>query len=322
MLELRHLHLVAAIADTGTVTAAAARLHLTQSALSHQLRDAEGRLGARLFERMGRRMRLTTAGERLLSAARSILEGLEQAEREIHRAVSGRLGPLRLTTQCHTVYHWLPGRLKIFQRSYPDVEVQVVAGATDEPVPWLLEGRIDLAIVHRLERDPRLESRPLWSDELVVVMHPRRPLARRSCIEARDFADQHLFVYSSALESNLVFREILIPAGVTPRRVSHIQLTEALIEMVKADLGITVLQRWSVAPQLERGELVARPLTAAGRLRRWNAVWRRRPAPPDYLTAFVEILARYPVPLGRTSAQRRLTPAAVITPGRARSRSG
>jgi len=316
MLDLRHLHLVAAIAETGTVTAAASRLHLTQSALSHQLRDAEARLGAKLFDRSGRRMRLTAAGERLLSTARLVLESLERAEREIQRATAGRRGPLRLTTQCHTVYHWLPARLKIFERDFPEVEVQVVAGATDHPIPWLVEGKIDLAIVSRMERDARLASRPLWSDELVVVMHPKKALARRPFIEARDFADQHLIVYSMPLESNLVFREMLIPAGVMPRRVSHIQLTEALIEMVKADLGIAVLQRWSVAPQLERHELAALPLTRSGRLRRWSAVWRRRPAPPDYLTAFVDVLAKHPVPLGRTPAQRRRIPAAVVAPER------
>lgn len=316
MLERRHLALMDAIADTGTVTAAAARLHLTQSALSHQLRDAESRLGARLFDRVGRRMRLTPAGERLLGAARPILENLAKTEREIQRDAAGRIGPLRLTTQCHTVYHWLPSRLRIFQRTHPDVDVQVVAGATDEPVPWLLDGRIDLAIVSRMERDARLVMRSLWSDELVVVMHPRHPMARRPWIDARDFADQHLFVYSLPPESNQVFREILIPAGVTPRRVSHIQLTEALIEMVKADMGVTVLQRWSVAPQLERGELVARPLTRAGRLRRWSAAWRRRPAPPGYLTAFVDVLARYPVPLGRTARQRRRTAASLLAPGK------
>ena len=315
MLELRHLHLIAAISDAGGVTAAAAKLHLTQSALSHQLRDAEERLETRLFDRIGRRMRLTPAGERLLRTARTILESLDQAEQDIRRAGRGDAGPLRLTTQCHTVYHWLPGRLKIFRRSHPDVEVRIVAGATDEPLVWLIEGRIDLAIAWRFERDPRLASRALWSDEMVVVMHPRHALARRRWIEARDFVDQHLFVYSRPLESNMLFREVLIPAGVTPRRVSHIQLTEALIEMVKADLGITVLQRWSVAPQLERGELVARPLTARGKLRRWSALWRRRPEPAAWLTDFVDTLARHPVPLGRTSAQRRRIPSAVVSPG-------
>jgi LysR family transcriptional regulator for metE and metH len=314
MLELRHLRLIAAIADAGGVTAAAAKLHLTQSALSHQLRDAEGRLGARLFDRVGRRMRLTPAGERLLQTARSVLESLDQTEQEIRRAAGDHAGRLRLTTQCHTVYHWLPARLKVFGRSHPDVDVQVVAGATDEPVAWLLEGRIDLAIASRFERDTRLVSRALWSDEMVALVHPKSPLARRKWIEARDFADQHLFVYSLPLESNMVFRELLIPAGITPRRLSHIQLTEAIIEMVKAGLGIAVLQRWSAAPQLERGELVALPLTSSGRLRQWKAVWRRRPAPPVWLTDFVEVLARYPVPLGRTSSQRRRTVSAVVAP--------
>src|SRR5207344_2382451 len=126
MLEVRHLHLVKAIAEEGGVTKAGRRLHLTQSALSHQLRDAEDRLGTRLFDRIGKRMVLTGAGERLLRSARAVLE-------EMQRAAEKPRGVLRLTTQCNTVYHWLPSRLRLYQRSFPGVELQVVAGVTDDP---------------------------------------------------------------------------------------------------------------------------------------------------------------------------------------------
>jgi LysR family transcriptional regulator for metE and metH len=124
-------------------------------------------------------------------------------------------------------------------------------------------------------------------------------------------------LYSTPRESYLVFREVLIPAGVAPTRVTHIQLTEAIVEMVKAGLGVSVLARWSVAPQLDRGELVARPLTRGGKYRAWSAAYRSRAAPP-HLLAFVELLAKYPLPLGATARERRRIAAALIEPGASR----
>ena len=106
--EVRHLRLVAAIADSGSLTRAGDRLHLTQSALSHQLRDIESRLGAALFLRVGKRLVLTPAGERLLASARDVLDRLQQTELEIRELGKERGGVLRLTTECYTCYHWLP----------------------------------------------------------------------------------------------------------------------------------------------------------------------------------------------------------------------
>ena len=303
-LEIRHLQLVQAIAEEGSLTRAGLRLHLTQSALSHQLRDAEERLGVKLFERVGRRLVLAAPGERLLRSARSVLSELGRAEEEIRRGAGGAHAVIRLTTQCNTVYHWLPSRLRRFQRTHPEVDLEVIGGATDDPVPALLEGAIDLAIVHRPTRDPRVRLRPLFRDEMAVVMHPGHRLSRAPFVAAEDLAPEHLILYSIPREANLVFREVLIPAGVAPRRVTHIQLTEAIVEMVKAGLGLSVLARWSVAPQVERGELVARPLTRSGRYRHWSAAYRSR-KPPAHLLAFVELLARHPLPVGATARERR-----------------
>jgi LysR family transcriptional regulator for metE and metH len=311
LLELRHLRLVQAIAEEGSVTRAGRRLHLTQSALSHQLRDVEERLGARLFDRIGKRMVLAPAGERLLACAPGVLGEVERAEQEIRLGAREGHGVLRLTTQCTTVYHWLPSRLRLFQKRDPDVEVQVVAGATNDPLAALLEGRIDLAIAYRGRGDARLQFVPLFKDEIVMVLHPEHPLTRKPFVAAADLVSEHLIVYLAPREANFVFRELLIPAGVTPHRVTHVQLTEATVELVKAGLGVATLPRWAVAPQIERGELVARPLTSGGRFRHWSAAYRRRPAPPEYLLRFVELLAKHPLPLGRTARERRQLPALV-----------
>src|SRR2546423_2813896 len=145
-LEIRHLKLVATVAETGSVTRAGNRLHLTQSALSHQLRDAEEQLGAPLFERKNGRMILTSAGDRLLQTARAVLTELDRAESDIQkngdlaRNATGPTGLLRISTQCHTAYHWFPPRLLLFQKKFPGVEVQLVIEATNNPFEALLEG--------------------------------------------------------------------------------------------------------------------------------------------------------------------------------------
>jgi LysR family transcriptional regulator for metE and metH len=308
---------VRAVAEEGSVTRAGTRLHLSQSALSHQLRDAEERLGRALFDRIGKRMRLNAAGERLLRAARAVLEELDRAVLDIRQGEGGRTA-LRLTTQCNTVYHWLPSRLTLFQAAHPGVDLQVVAGPPDDPVPALLRGDLDLAIVHRPVREPRLVLRPLFRDEMVVVMAPGHRLARRPFVAPQDFAAEHLIVYSIPREANLVFRDVLNPAGVSPARVTHIPLTEGIVELVKAGLGVGVLARWAVAPRVERGEVVAVPLTRAGRFRQWSAAYRRKPAPPAHLLGFVDVLARHPLPLGRTARERRRIAAVVDRPGAVR----
>src|SRR5438874_10611157 len=124
-LEVRHLKLVAAVADVGSLTRAGDRLHLTQSALSHQLRDIEARLGAPLLLRIGKRLVLTPAGERLLASAKAVLAQLEHTEAEIRQMGREKAGVLRLTTECYTCYHWLPPLLMHYRRRLPRVEVRI-----------------------------------------------------------------------------------------------------------------------------------------------------------------------------------------------------
>lgn len=290
ILETRHLRLVAAVAEHGSLTRAGRELHLTQSALSHQLLDLEGRLRTALFHRMGKRMVPTVAGLRLLEAARQTLPTLLAAEEELHRLASGRESVLRLSTECYTCYHWLPGVLDRFRTTFPRVEVQVVAEVTRQPVPALLDGRIDLGIVHTPERDERLEYLPLFRDELCVVLRPDHRLATRSFIRAEDFAGEQVVMYTMAERESALFQEVLLPAGVRPARVTTIQITEGIIELVKAGMGVAVLARWAVAPHLEAGTLRAVRLTRAGLTREWCAAIVRQPDPPAYLRGFSELL--------------------------------
>src|SRR5262249_29763815 len=246
-LEIRHLKLVAAIAETGSVTRAGNRLHLTQSALSHQLRDAEEQLGARLFERKNSKMTLTTAGERLLQAARSVLGELERAELEIQKNGAPAKGLIRISTQCHTVYHWLPPRLILFQKQFPDVEVQLVIEATNNPFEALLESNLDLAIINEPVRNRKIHYLPLFEDEAVIAVPPKHRLAGQRCAAPEDFVTENILLYPPKEESTLLMK-ILEPAGIRPRKVQEVTLTEAIIEMGIGGLEIAAPPKETLAP--------------------------------------------------------------------------
>jgi len=293
-LEVRHLKLVETVAKEGGLTKAANRLHVTQSALSHQLRDIEDKLGAPLFLRLNKKMLLTQAGERLLSSAPAVLEELRRAEEDIRQIALHREGILRISTECYTCYHWLPPVLKPFNHEFPRVEVRIVAEATRRPIETLLDGRLDLAITSTLIRNQKLTFKPLFKDEMVVIVSPDHPLASRAFFSAKDFASEHLLVYALPKEDLSIYQKVLIPAGVTPKQVSRVELTEAIIEMVKAGLGVGVMARWAVTPHLEAGTLRALPLTAKGFYRQWSAAIIRHNAKPPYLLRFVELMAANP----------------------------
>ena len=291
-LEVRHLRLVVAVAELGSLTRAGDRLHLTQSALSHQLRDIESRLGAALFLRVGKRLLLTPAGERLLASAREVLDRLDRTETEIRQMASDRAGLIRLSTECYTCYHWLPPLLAKYRPGFPRVDVQIDVAATHRPLERMLAGKLELAIVSSPVRDRRLAVRPLFDDELVVIASPDHRFARQTHVKLADIREETLFVYPPREES-LVLQNVLLPAGAAPARVEEVQLTEAITELVRAGLGIAILAPWAVKPLMESGAIVARPLTARGLKRQWSAVMPKDLAEVDYLREFVDLMARH-----------------------------
>jgi len=290
-LEVRHLRLIAAVAEEGSLTRAGERLHLTQSALSHQLLDIEERLGTPLFHRVSKRMLLTASGERLLHTARRVLVDLEQTEDDIRRFADDRQGVIRITTECYTCYHWLPELMQTFRQKHPRVDLQIDPDATNRPVEALLAGTIDLALMSADVDDRRLTARALFDDEMVLIMNPSHELAARDYIRPKELAGQTLLTYS-ALEENIAYQRVLRPAGLAPRGHMQVRLTEAAIELVRAGMGVSVLSRWAVAPQIAAGTLAARPLTARGLLRQWKAVTLRTARTPAYLDDFVALLAK------------------------------
>jgi LysR family transcriptional regulator for metE and metH len=294
-LEIRHLKLVVAVAETGSVTAASKRLHVTQSALSHQLRDAEEKVGTRLFLRSSKRMVPTIAGERMLRSARTILKELDTTRREI--AGNGQdAGLIRLSTECYTCYHWLPPLLKEFRAKYPKVEISIDGDATHDPLAALRDGRLDVGIVSGPIQDTRLRVDELFEDDLVLVMSSDHRLARKRSVRAEDLAGETMLIYPPRKESTLLNR-VLHPAGIVPAAVLEVALTEAILEFASAGMGIGLLARWAAEPWVKTGCIAARPLSNGGYRRNWKAVTLAASQRPAYMEEFVALLRRFPRPV-------------------------
>jgi LysR family transcriptional regulator for metE and metH len=310
-LEIRHLKLVAAVAETGSVTRAGNLLHLTQSALSHQLRDAEEQLGVALFERRNAKMILTSAGDRLLQTAHTVLGELDRAESDIQKNGDMSRGLIRLSTQCHTAYHWFPSRLILFQKKFPGVEVQLVLEATNNPFEALLEGRLDLALVCDRIRNRKISYTALFEDDVLIVVPPKHRLAAKNFAAPEDFTTENILLYPPRAESTLLTK-ILEPAGIRPRKIQEVLLTEVILEMVIGGLGIAALPRWAVGPQLAYGALVGVPLRPPGYKWQWSVAQLRENHPPAYVQEFTRLLADRPMLTDSFSrvprARRRISP--------------
>jgi LysR family transcriptional regulator for metE and metH len=264
-LELRHLRLVRAVVSTGSLTRAGDTLHVSQSALSHQLHDIEDRLGVSLFARIGRRLVLTAAGERLLQSAHEILDVVDRTEATL-RELAGRRGPLRVSVEGYTCYHWLPAVLERFRRKHPRVDVRIDPDATGNPVRTLLDGRIDVGLIVSRRPDPRLVQRSLFDDAMVVAVAKHHPLARRRSLGREEIAD-----------------ELLAGSGMFIP-------TEALVELVKAGLHLAVVSRWMIEPYVKQGAIRFVPL-AESAPRCWSAAVLAEMSELDYVRDFVDALA-------------------------------
>jgi LysR family transcriptional regulator, regulator for metE and metH len=305
-LETRQFRMLVAIADEGTVTRAASRLNVSQPALSHGLRTLEKRVGVALFARHARGLVATEAGERLLRTARTVLREIEHARLEIAGGAIGRGELLRLSTECYTAYHWLPPVFEAFRERCPGVELRVIPSAIGQPLKALREETLDVAIGVRRESYAGFVYHELFEDELVVVMHPDHPLASEPFATAQHFAGEHLLLFTEDPFDTTLMRVVLAPAGVMPREISYVPAPDALLELVRTGLGISVFAKWAVARQLRDGELVGIPLTNGGRRRQWYATVRKAIANRSAVTALVALLRQH-APAFQAAPPRRPT---------------
>ncbi|MFS6937650.1 transcriptional activator MetR [Neisseria animaloris] len=289
IIELRHLKTLLALEETGSVSLAAKRVFLTQSALSHQIRALENYYETPLFERKSTPLRFTPAGERLLQLARDLLPQVAAAERDMAQIIEGEAGELRLAVECHTCFDWLMPAMGEFRPLWPQVELDIVSGFQADPVGLLLQHRADLAIVSDAEPQSGITFQPLFAYGMVGICAKDHPLAAKNVWEAEDFADETLITYPVPDDMLDLLRKVLLPKGINPPR-RHSELTIAIIQLVASRRGIAALPYWTVMPYLEKDYVISRPITENGLQSELYAAMRAEDMGKTYLENFCQIV--------------------------------
>jgi LysR family transcriptional regulator for metE and metH len=288
-LELRHLETLLALAECGSLSKAAARLFLTQSALSHQLKTLEGHYGAALVEKNVRPLRFTAIGQRLLGLARTVLPEVAEAGRDVARLAQGHAGQLRIAVQCHNCFDWLMPAMDAYRSLWPEVELDIISGFVVNPLPLLERAEAELAVIHdKPEAQPHLTFSPLFRYESVALMSPRHRLAAKSWLQAQDFADETLITYPVPDEMLDVMKHCLTPAGISPRRRTA-ELTVAILQLVASGRGIAALPSWSVGNYIDRGYVVSRPIGQGGLRCELYAATSRAGGEAAYIREFIAL---------------------------------
>lgn len=290
LLELRHLRTLAALRDTGNLSKAGQVLHLTQSALSHQIKALEDACGAALFERKSSPLVFTAHGQRLLALADAVLPQVADAERDLSRLSQGVGGSLRLAVECHTCFDWLMPAMDALRERWPEVELDIVSGFHADPVGLLHQGRAEMAILsHGAVSEPGITLHPLFNFEMVAVLPRGHALLGKPWLEAADFAGQPLITYPVPDDMLDLVRRVLQPAGVAPARRTT-ELTVAMLQLVASGRGLCALPLWAVKPYLERGYVASQRITEAGLIGELYAATPASLSDKPYVQEFVALM--------------------------------
>lgn len=288
-LELKHLRMLCALAESGNMTRAAEKLCITQSALSQQLKDIETKLGTDLFFRTRRKMIITEAGRQLQGTAVEVIEAVDLAERAISRKMKGEKGELKVGTQCIFCYKWLPQVMRLFHGKFPNIEIEV--GNSVELLEELEGKKYDLIISGAVSPSEIHTSVPLFKDQLVCIMTEDHPLAACSFVQLSDFTGSNLIAHTDK-SRNRFYQQVLRPQGIEPKRIMNVGAPQAIIEMVVAGFGIAIFPRWAVAETLKTWRIVARPITPRGFPLTWHAVYLSHSNIPIYQQEFIRSISR------------------------------
>jgi LysR family transcriptional regulator, regulator for metE and metH len=275
--------------EIGNLSVAAKRVHLTQSALSHQLKTLEDHYGTTLFERKSNPLRLSPAGQRLLDLARNTLAGVDSAERDLLRLKGDTGGELRVVLECHTCFDWLMPVMDDFRRRWREVEVDLVAGFHSDPLELLREGKADLVIGSPTGRGRSWTVLPLFQFEILVVLPNEHRLRSRRYVEAADLAGETLITYPVP-EARIDFiREVLRPAGIKlTRRTS--ELTVAIVQLVASGRGIAALPNWGLKNYVDLEYVIAKRIGAKGLWSDLHAIASRALAAKPYFSEFASVV--------------------------------
>ncbi len=298
-IEFRHLRTIRAIHEAGGLARAADQLHITQSALSHQVKGLEDQAGVELFVRRSKPLKLSAAGRRLLVLAEKVLPEIEAIEQEFAGIQSGKSGRLHIAIECHACFEWLFPVLEKFRHAWPEVDVDIRPGLAFDALPALMREEVDLVVSSDPEELDGADFTPLFDYAPVFVASAQHPLAAKDFVEAADFRGETLITYPVDRARLDVFSQLLMPAKVEPASVRQVELTAVILLLVASNRGVAVLPDWVVREVRYNSDYVTRPITENGLTRRLYAATRGEDTTKPFMSHLLRLARTEPVKLQR-----------------------
>ncbi|OCA78396.1 LysR family transcriptional regulator [Chryseobacterium contaminans] len=287
-MEIKFLKLIKTIAEEGSIAGSSEKLFLTQSALSHQLKDLEIQLGFKVFYRTRNKWELTEEGSVLYKTACTVMDSIGNGLNAIQQIRAGAAGVIKISTECYSFYHGLPMFIQRMKVLYPEIEVDLVLEATHQPVEKVISNEIDIAVVtSKPSGNKDLVSIEIFEDEIFAVMHQENLLNDLEYVAADNFLDVHLIIHSFPLKTVSVYEKFLNPNGIMPVKISAVPLTEVALEMVQANMGITCMPKWALSSFRLSDELKLKKIGSKGLKRKHYLVVRKSDIGKKYVSDFL-----------------------------------
>jgi len=287
MIERNHLEVVREVDRSGSLTAAADALCLTQSALSHAMKKLEQQLGTPVWVREGRKLRPTQSGLYLLSLANRLLPQFEHAEELVGQIARGQRGSLRIGMECHPCYQWLLKVVGPYLEQWPGVDVDVKQRFQFGGIGALFGYDIDVLVTPDPLHRQGLIYEPVFDYEQVLVVPSSHPLASKSWAEPSDLESETLITYPVDAERLDIYTRFLVPAHSSPARHKTIETTDIMLQMVAAGRGVSALPRWLVEEYADQMPISPVRLGQAGIDKQIFLGLRERDASVEYLQSFM-----------------------------------
>ncbi len=288
-LTIRQLQMIRALQQAGSVSAAAQQLQVSQSALSHRIREAERLLGSDLYLRQNKRLIPTVTGERVAHAANIILDELERTEQDIGQLQAGIERNLRFGLHTYASSLWLPIMMQSVAEQLPQISVQICADISLNPLNALRNNDIDMALISGHVTAPDLVFTPLFDDELVAVMSADHWWTNQPSIQASAFAQQTYIAHHTNPETGREYDLVFSANQILPSRVIRAGMSEAVMAMVEANLGVTLMPAWSACCYAEKFAIQIRPLAGEKQILPWHLACTKQSAKEQHVQDFAII---------------------------------
>ena len=292
-LDIKHWQLLLAFDECGTLGKAADHLGISQSALSHRLAEAERRLGDNLFERDGRKLKVTPAGKTMLQTAQQVLPELQKAEENFCRVSASVQYLVKLGIGSYSAYHWIPDFLHALPVKRERLQLDLVSSSTHSPERSLQNNEADLVIAPGDIRVAGIDSQILFKDQLVLVTPIDHPLAKKEYIVASDLVNEEFLTYSRDSQPGFEYERFIRPAGVNPKYVQIVEWTDGIVELVAAGFGVGILSRWALQRQIKQNLICVTPLTQNGLPLVWSLLSRKSDARSEPVQMLKQMLIKW-----------------------------